>query len=1080
MKTLTKVKLINWYSFINQEFPVYKNALITGENGSGKSTVLDAIQYVLTVGTCKFNKAASDIGDRTLETYIRCKTGEEGKEFIRNGDVTSYIALEFYDEKTKSYQIIGAAMDLPSGSKVIRDFFQIVNVSLDQVVFIEERKVLTRKEFKNKLNENEQRGHFKDTIKDGKQLFSNALGVKKKYFDLVTRALAFKAIENVYQFIMDFLLKEDFIDINNLRQSIQHYQRISEQLKRSQEEYDALEEIIIQSDECDDLFNAIEILNLVKIKIREKYLYHSIFTLQEEMKKIESNLLYKKAQLTQLEQQNEKDKKHLFELENSLQTNKPYQLKATTQQKVNELEGELEKKKNDYETLIKEIKEESNLFKKLAVQKDYIKYVSNGKYTTEDLSSYIHELIQYVNEENRSLTNSIDELNVNIKVNTDLYNEKNEIYKLLNKSQITYKKEVQSLIELLKDKLFNHYGKRIEVKPLCEYLEVKDESWRNAVEGYLNTQRFDIIIEPEYFEYSLLVYEEYKNKKGIFGVGIVDVAKLKKFNDTDMSGTLSEKISTKNIYAQWYINMLLRYVICVDEVNELRKHKTAITKTVMLYKNYTVKALNPRIYKNPVIGLGAIEIQKVKIKKELEKLTLAISKDKNYKQELENKLSLIKESKAKNISYRLQYIDEYQAINDELNSFKERLSRIKLDDTVISLSLEVDGMKENVKSNKEKLDKLNEKKFEMESKIRELKEDLERSEIEINEIRESILKNEMNHIEAIEKSDEMVINYEKQFSRNFKKIDEELDKNKEQWNRKINNIESKIILDMRNYNNNFNVGFENSVDAMDDYKKKYQYLKDIDLVDKIDKARQAKIKSEETFKTSFVSGLNEKIENARKDLIILNKNLSKRDFNGEIYEFCISPTSQKDFKEYYEIIQTGKEYISDNLLSETLSEGQRKIMDELFERLSNTDNDKDTEKLLIKYTDYRNYLDYDIKITKSNGAISYFSKTNRGKSGGETQTPFYVIMAASFEQIITDRNSSEDFGCVVLFDEAFNNMDEPRIKEMIKFYNEREIQTFIAVPAPRASTIIPHVNTRLLAIKYNDQSFIEVITDEKL
>ena len=253
MKTLTKVKLINWHTFSNEEFEIYKNALITGENGTGKSTILDAIQYVLTAGKCKFNKAASDIGNRTLESYIRCKTGIEGHEFVRNGDVTTYIALEFYDEKTEKYQIIGTVIDLPAGGRLNRDFFQIIDCKISDVAFIEERRVLTRKEFKKALIDHQQTGIFKDTIKEGESLFGNALGVKSKYFDLVTRALAFKAIDNVYQFIVDFLLKEDFVDIQNLRDSIKHYKVLEEKLSKINKNINNIKEnILIEPESIND------------------------------------------------------------------------------------------------------------------------------------------------------------------------------------------------------------------------------------------------------------------------------------------------------------------------------------------------------------------------------------------------------------------------------------------------------------------------------------------------------------------------------------------------------------------------------------------------------------------------------------------------------------------------------------------------------------------------------------------------------------------------------------------------------------------------------------------------------------
>ena len=40
--------------------------------------------------------------------------------------------------------------------------------------------------------------------------------------------------------------------------------------------------------------------------------------------------------------------------------------------------------------------------------------------------------------------------------------------------------------------------------------------------------------------------------------------------------------------------------------------------TCMLYKNYTARAINPRIYNKPYIGLGAIKIQLATIEQELE------------------------------------------------------------------------------------------------------------------------------------------------------------------------------------------------------------------------------------------------------------------------------------------------------------------------------------------------------------------------------------------------------------------------------------------------------------------------------
>ncbi|UKI50130.1 MAG: hypothetical protein L6U99_01300 [Clostridium sp.] len=35
--------------------------------------------------------------------------------------------------------------------------------------------------------------------------------------------------------------------------------------------------------------------------------------------------------------------------------------------------------------------------------------------------------------------------------------------------------------------------KNFDVRPFCEYIEINDEKWTSALEGYLNTRRFNLI-----------------------------------------------------------------------------------------------------------------------------------------------------------------------------------------------------------------------------------------------------------------------------------------------------------------------------------------------------------------------------------------------------------------------------------------------------------------------------------------------------------------------------------------------------------------------------------------------------------
>ena len=173
------------------------------------------------------------------------------------------------------------------------------------------------------------------------------------------------------------------------------------------------------------------------------------------------------------------------------------------------------------------------------------------------------------------------------------------------------------------------------------------------------------------------------------------------------------------------------------------------------------------------------------------------------------------------------------------------------------------------------------------------------------------------------------------------------------------------------------------------------------------------------------------------------------------------------YKQFYDMIMDEDNIEGLTLFSEHFTSKHQLAINELFDRI--TIDDDAAEHAVSAFTDYRTYLDYDIKIHHANGETSSFSKVNREKSGGETQTPFYVIIAASFIQLFNNANRPAR---LVLFDEAFNNMDEGRIETMMKFYQTLNLQTVIAVPSQRMDTIQPYVDSTLVVLREDRQAFV--------
>lgn len=240
MKKLKKMKLINWHTFYSDTIEIKDNCLITGVNGSGKSTLLDAIQYVLTAGKVKFNQAADDTSKRTVETYIRGKVGYDSKEFLRD-EVTSYIVLEFYDDDKKQSDLLGTVIEFsPLMNKPNRLFFKLIKSEIEDDFFIKENCAKALSEFK-KIPGLEST----DSSKEFQKIICSFLGIagKNRYFELLAKSLAFKPINDVNDFVNNFLLTDSSISLDALQQNIENFSRLERKIELEEKKIGKLEEI---------------------------------------------------------------------------------------------------------------------------------------------------------------------------------------------------------------------------------------------------------------------------------------------------------------------------------------------------------------------------------------------------------------------------------------------------------------------------------------------------------------------------------------------------------------------------------------------------------------------------------------------------------------------------------------------------------------------------------------------------------------------------------------------------------------------------------------------------------------------
>ena len=294
----------------------------------------------------------------------------------------------------------------------------------------------------------------------------------------------------------------------------------------------------------------------------------------------------------------------------------------------------------------------------------------------------------------------------------------------------------------------------------------------------------------------------------------------------------------------------------------------------------------------------------------------------------------------------------------------------------------------------------------------------------------------------------------------------------------INLLSTKVISNRLAYVTEYKLDYDvNDVSTNDTYQRELEVLRDNKLVDYIQKIADAKQLAMAQFKDNFLAKLKSNFDAINMQIDNLNFALANSKFGTDSY--CFKLTPRREYAAYYEMINDPLLIEGNDIFSEAFLEKYQEVIDELFSMITyvdylSKDISSEMEQNIAKFTDYRTYLKFDLLVTDNEGKTQHLSKTLLKKSGGETQTPFYISILASFAQLygmVGPQKNTKSIRLIV-FDEAFSKMDSERIQESVKLLRNYGLQAIISAPPEKMSDIVPLVDKTLTTVRQNTKSVV--------
>lgn len=1098
MKKLKKILLINWLYFSKEIIEVGDVNFLTGKNGAGKSTVIDALQIVLLGETNarNFNQAANEKSQRTLDGYLRADMDENNPYSRRGKDFSSYIACEFLDEIEGTSFVTGVVFDCRSDGSKQERFFIYVG-TLPENCFVDNGEAMEIPALRRFLKQHYAKAEIYDTQKEYRRNMLSRWNVhNEQVLRMMKKAVSFRPIVDIQKFITENICDiPEKPDIEAMQQNIRDYKRHEMLAQRQEEKLSALQEIGKLYREMNQAIDRWRVQSFLVLWSHKELVQAQIDRRELEKQDCAAGLVSTEKAIETLTTQIEQKESRRRELDLACAQSSVFQEEERLRNQKQMLLDEQKKLMQDLQALTVEIKRDALWWNELCsavlewnseevlgpVQDAAEEVLKTYRlFTSGNYEIFSHSLTPFeeVQQAVAALSNAIR--NARYKVQDHIAelrtwkDEKNSALANLRKNIKDYPRGLLQFKERLANELEKQAGYAVRIDILADVLELADERWRGAVEGYLNAQKFYLLVDPAYYQNALSIFDRIKNEFGS-SFGLVDIGKLREREKiSPWDDSLAKKVETENMLARSYIDYLLGRVVCCNTAAQLRKHRTAITADGMLYQGYVARVIRRELMDDAFIGRRAVSLRISRLQEELAQIEAEL----RHWAPILQLLSKQKEPLFTQYFVQSTVVEKQNAylrgieINGEITSIDEQLSKLDL--------LWLDEQRKTIALLGDEIVVLNKDK---ETKVLQIGQYKER----IRQLDFEVLPDHYQQLTGIEDrlQDEFPVayqqntgipRYQQELSR-LKRADVVHKNFSNRLEQSVNERETtrrKLFTARKEYTDRFKpCSFRVESMDNDEYEAEQRLLEESELPKYREKIKAARESAMEQFQNDFLAKLKSSIDQVQDQVRSLNRALRQAQFGTDSYQFRVE--RNPDYAEYYDMIMAPELMEGDmGLFALPFQDKYGHLIEKLFSQITMADDTQlnarkqsELQENIQRYTDFRTYLKFDLETTDQNGSKQLLSQTLNTKSGGETQTPFYIAVLASFAQLyrVNDTSSFGNTVRLAVFDEAFNKMDSDRIIESVRLLRKMGLQAIICTPPDKVSDIMPIADRTLLVDK---------------